>query len=196
MKISSDLMRPTDQDEASVELEVIRRAQIGDAEAVGWLYERYYLPIYRYFRIRIEDQDMAEDLAAEVFVRMIEHLPRYRAQGRPFLAWLYTIARNLLMDHYRAQPRAPLPLSVDSEREVGVGGELERIEAPAQWECIRRALGALTPDQQEVLLHRFLEGRSVEETARLMGKQLNAIKALQHRALAALRRRMEELGCL
>lgn len=124
MKISSDLMRPTDQDEASVELEVIRRAQIGDAEAVGWLYERYYLPIYRYFRIRIEDQDMAEDLAAEVFVRMIEHLPRYRAQGRPFLAWLYTIARNLLMDHYRVQPRAPLPLSVDSEREVGVGGSL------------------------------------------------------------------------
>ncbi len=190
------LARSVSQEETFIEPEMIRRAQAGDPEAVGWLYDRYYLSIYRYFRIRVDDQDTAEDLAAEVFVRMVEHLPRYQARGRPFLAWLYTIARHLLMDHYRAQPRAPAPLAVDSEREPGVEAEVEEIEARARWECVRRALRALTPDQQEVLLHRFLEGRSVEETAQLMGKQPNAIKALQHRALAALRRRMEEMGCL
>ncbi len=196
MKASFRVMHSIDREEDSIEAEAIRRAQAGDPEAVGWLYDRYYLPIYRYFRIRIENQEEAEDLTAEVFVRMIEHLPRYRAQGRPFLAWLYTIARNLLMDHYRAQPRVPLPLPADLEREMGTGEEFEQIEARARWECVRRALRALTHDQQEVLLHRFLEGRSVEETARLMGKQPNAIKALQHRALAALRRQMKELGCL
>ncbi|WP_376791566.1 sigma-70 family RNA polymerase sigma factor [Thermoflexus sp.] len=188
--------RSANWEEVSAELEAIRRAQAGDPEAVGWLYERYYLFIYRYLRIRVDDQDVAEDLAAEVFVRMIEHLPRYRVQGRPFLAWLYTIARNLVMDYYRARPHAPVPLPADPERKPGMGDELEKIEARAQWECVRRALQALTPEQQEVLLHRFLEGRSVEETARLMGKQPNAIKALQHRALASLRRRMEEMGCL
>lgn len=196
MKESPNPVHSGNREETSVELEAVRRAQTGDPEAVGWLYERYYLPVYRYFRIRVEDQDVAEDLAAEVFVRMMEHLPRYRAQGRPFLAWLYTIARNLLIDYYRARPRAPGPLPADPERKPEMGDELEKIEAQAQWECIRRALQALTPDQQEVLLHRFLEGRSVEETARLMGKQPNAIKALQHRALIALRRRMEEMGCL
>ncbi|GBD08523.1 ECF RNA polymerase sigma factor SigX [Candidatus Thermoflexus japonica] len=183
-------------EEAVLEPEMIRRAQGGDPEAVGWLYDRYYLPIYRYFRIRLEDQELAEDLTAEVFVRMVEHLPRYRARGRPFLAWLYTIARNLLMDHYRTQRRIPAGLLEDPERTPGVEEEIERIEAQAQWDCIRRAMQKLTPDQQDVLFHRFLEGRSVEETARLMGKQPNAIKALQHRALAALRRRMEEMGCV
>lgn len=185
-------MRVSELDEATA----LERAQAGDPEAVGWLYDRYYLPIYRYFRIRVEEQEVAEDLAAEVFVRMIEHLPRYRAQGRPFLAWLYTIARNLLTDYYRARPRAPDALPEDLERGPMAEDAFDEIEVRARWECLRRALRALTPDQQEVILHRFLEGRSVEETARLMGKQPNAIKALQHRALASLRRRMEELGCL
>ncbi|WP_448591717.1 RNA polymerase sigma factor [Thermoflexus hugenholtzii] len=177
-----------------VEAEVIRRAQAGDPEAVGWLYDRYYLSIYRYLRVRVESQEAAEDLAAEVFVRMIEHLPRYQARGRPFLAWLYTIARNLLTDYYRSQRWAPLDLP-DPERGRGDEGVMERIEARAQQDCLWRALRQLTPEQQEVLFHRFFEGRSVEETAQLMGKQPGAIKALQHRALAALRRRMEEMGC-
>lgn len=177
-----------------VEAEVIRRAQAGDPEAIGWLYDRYYLPIYRYLRVRVEDQEAAEDLAAEVFVRMIEHLPRYQSRGRPFLAWLYTIARNLLTDYYRSQRGAPLDLP-DPERERGDEGVMERIEVRAQQDCLWRALRQLTPEQQEVLFHRFFEGRSVEETAQLMGKQPGAIKALQHRALAALRRRMEEMGC-
>ncbi|MDT7949441.1 MULTISPECIES: sigma-70 family RNA polymerase sigma factor [Thermoflexus] len=177
-----------------VEAEVIRRAQAGDPEAIGWLYDRYYLPIYRYLRVRVEDQEAAEDLAAEVFVRMIEHLPRYQSRGRPFLAWLYTIARNLLTDYYRSQRWAPLDLP-DPERGRGDEGMMERIEARAEQDCLWRALRQLTPEQQEVLFHRFFEGRSVEETAQLMGKQPGAIRALQHRALAALRRRMEEMGC-
>jgi RNA polymerase sigma-70 factor (ECF subfamily) len=177
-----------------VEAEVIRRAQAGDPEAIGWLYDRYYLPIYRYLRVRVEDQEDAEDLAAEVFVRMIEHLPRYQSRGRPFLAWLYTIARNLLTDYYRSQRWAPLDLP-DPERGRGDEGMMERIEARAEQDCLWRALRQLTPEQQEVLFHRFFEGRSVEETAQLMGKQPGAIRALQHRALAALRRRMEEMGC-
>jgi len=196
MRESSEQVRSIDPRVASenVEAEVIRRAQAGDPEAVGWLYDRYYLSIYRYLRIRVESQEAAEDLAAEVFVRMIEHLPRYQARGRPFLAWLYTVARNLLTDYYRSQRGAPLDLP-DPERGRGDEGMMERIEARAQQDCLWRALRQLTPEQQEVLFHRFFEGRSVEETARLMGKQPGAIKALQHRALAALRRRMEEMGC-
>lgn len=196
MKMTPVPVHSVRPEEAAVEPEIIRRARGGDPEAVGWLYDRYYLPIYRYFRIRLEDQELAEDLTAEVFLRMLEHLPRYRAQGRPFLAWLYTIARNLLTDYYRAQPRTVATPLEDPERAPGVEEDIQRIEAQAQWDCIRRAMQRLTPDQQDVLFHRFLEGRSVEETARLMGKQPNAIKALQHRALAALRRRMEEMGCL
>lgn len=177
------------------EAAILRRAQTGDPEAVGWLYDRYYPSIYRYFRIRVADQGTAEDLAAEVFVRMVEHLPRYRAQGRPFLAWLYTIARHLLTDHYRAQPRAPGALPGDPERGPGVEAFIDHLEEQARHECLWAALRRLTTEQQEVILHRFFEGRSVEETAALMGKTPNAVKALQHRALAALRRWMERLGC-
>ncbi len=178
---------------AEDERDLIRRAQQGDREAFAILYDRHYTAIYNYFYYRLGDPEKAEDLTADLFVRMVEKIDRYRERGRPFLAWLYTIARNLLTDDYRRQrgemvPLDDLPLS-DGKNPVA---EVERHLAI---DCLRLALRYLTDEQQLVIIHRFLDKKPIADVAELLGKREGAIKALQHRALAALRRAIEKEGC-
>ncbi len=173
---------------------LIQRAQDGDEQAVTALYDRYYRAVYTYLALRLNDNDLAADLTGEVFVRMVAHLPRFRLQGRPLLAWLYTIARNLLTDHYRQQAR--IPTTVLNERLQAGGDSPEHLaEQSLASECLRRALAILKPAHQEVIILRFVEGRSLNEVAALLNKSTGAVKALQHRALAAMRRAIEKAGC-
>ncbi len=175
------------------ERDLVRRAQRGEREAFAALYDLHYQAIFNYFYYRLGDQERAEDLTADLFVRMVEKIDRYRDRGRPFLAWLYTIARNLLTDYYRRQkgqevPIDDLPLS-DGKSPVA------EVEHRLAVDCLRLALQHLTTEQQEVIIHRFLEKESISRVAELLGKTEGAIKALQHRALAALRRAIEKEGC-
>lgn len=176
------------------EQRLIQRAQTGDRQAFADLYERYQPAIYNYMYYRIDDPDCAEELTCEVFVRMVQNIQRYQNQGQPCLAWLYTIARNLRIDYYRQNGKAQM---VDLEDRLPDQEKslTETVEIHLKAECLKKVLPYLTEDQQFVVLAKFIEGRNNAEIALLMGKPESAIKSLQHRALATLRRAIEKVGC-
>ncbi|GAB4526621.1 MAG: sigma-70 family RNA polymerase sigma factor [Anaerolineales bacterium] len=178
------------------ERSMVRRAQQGDVDAFAALYRQYYDAIYTFLYYRTRDRALAEDLTADVFVRMIEKIATFRDTGRPFLAWLYTLARNHWVDATRRLKRAPewAPLAHELQTpahhapEVQAGRQL-------QAECIHRLLPHLTPEQQQVIALKFLQGYGNEEVAAALGKPVGAVKSLQHRALTTLKRLLEEEPC-
>jgi len=173
------------------EARLIRRAQQGDPAAFTEIYDRHQPAIYRYIYYRVGDVATAEDLTSEVFVRLVEGIDRFVYRGRPLLAWLYTIARNLVTDHRRRTGQATmLPLD---EQLVAEAGDLEQAaERGLAQRRLAAALVHLTEDQRQVIVLKFIEGLDNEETARILGKSVGAVKSLQHRALAALRRILEK----
>jgi RNA polymerase sigma-70 factor (ECF subfamily) len=137
---------------------------------------------------RVGNAALAEELTADVFVRMVERLHTYREQGRPILAWLYTIAHNRVIDHQRRQARQQwLPL--DEALEAGEdAGPHQAAEARENRANLLVALETLTEAQRQVVLLKFMEDRSNAEIAAILGKDEGSVKSLQHRALASLRR--------
>lgn len=160
-----------------------------DRDAWQSLFERYYEKMRRFAYLRTGDSTAAEEIAAEVFVAAAKGIGRYRDTGAPFAAWLYRIARNLTADHLERRRRRPVVELEASSLESGAWDGA--VEDAAD---IARALAALTREQQEVLVLRFFGDCSLEETAVAMGKKTGAIKVLQHRALAAMRRQMTQGG--
>jgi RNA polymerase sigma-70 factor (ECF subfamily) len=173
--------------EADEEPMLIRRAKAGDPEAFAQIYDRCQPAIYRYILFRVNDGALAEDLTGEVFVRLVEKIDHFRYRGRPILAWLYTIARNLLNDHYRrASNSATVPL--DPGPAAAIADHRWSASTSLTRETLAAALDSLTEDQRQVILLKFVEGYENADVARLMQKPVGAVKSLQHRALAALRR--------
>ncbi len=183
--------RPIHEDEAAI----VRRAQAGERAAFARLYDRYQPAVFTYLFYRLGDQASAEEMTSEVFVRMVEKIDSYIPNGRPLLAWLYTIARNLRADHFRQNGQATL-LPLD-ERLPSEGEDPSRaVEGSLANECLQKAIRFLTEEQRQVVIAKFIEGRSNAEVAKLLDKPEGAIKSLQHRALAALRRVLEQEGCV
>ena len=172
------------------ETRLVQRAKEGDPAAFAELYDRYQPAIYRYIFYRVDDTATAEDLTSEVFVRLVERIDRFTYRGRPLLAWLYTIARNLVMDHHRRAGRS-VPLSPDASEVADVPAPEETAEDALRQQQLAAALSCITEDQCDVILLKFIEGLDNETVAHMLGKSVGAVKALQHRALAALRRVME-----
>lgn len=190
------LVKEGEREDMTEERELIARAKQGDQQAVGELYDRHYDAVYQYIYYRITDKGFAEDLTADVFIRMLDHLDSYQSRGRPFLAWLYTIARNLVIDHYREGEKEPaLPL-----KEELLSGEMGRpkavVERRETTACFTRAFHHLTELQRDVLHNRFIEQRTTRETAQLLEKSREAVRALQYRALIALKTALDEEDCL
>lgn len=172
----------------------LRQAQRGDAEAFAELYRAHVQAIFRYIMHRISDPHLAEDLTADVFTRALQGLANYQDQGKPFVAWLYRIAQARVIDHYRRSGRRPVESDVEAEP-IPVDANMDEAMLRRQAaRALRAAIGELTGDQQQVIILRFIEGYRVEAIAELMGKQPNAIKALQHRALRTLASRLERSG--
>jgi RNA polymerase sigma-70 factor (ECF subfamily) len=172
------------------EAKLVSGAQAGDSEAFGRLYRAYVQAIHRYLFLRLSDTSLAEDLTAEVFLRAVDGLPRYIQRGLPFGAWLFRIARDRLVDYYRQsarRPRAELDDSLPSDLPEPSDSAVDSETA----ETLREALAELTDEQRDVIQFRFMEEWSLEETARVMNKSVNAVKALQHRALNVLNRFMK-----
>lgn len=169
------------------EARLVERAKQGDSSAIGEIYERHHTAVYRYIYYRVSDEPLAEDLTATVFVRMVESIDRFRYRGRPLLTWLYTIARNAVIDHHRRDALAStIPLD---ERVLEGGQSVERaLDRALTRQRLAEAMNCLTEDQRQVILLKFIEGLSNDEAARILGKTIGAIKSLQHRALAALER--------
>lgn len=170
---------------------LLRRAKQFDEEALGAIYDQYAPMVYAYIYRRVGDAMVAENLVGEVFVRMLDAIRSEQAWRTSFTGWLYRIAHNLIVDYHRRQPdEAPLQLedgrlASDRDPESALG---EKISC----QRLLAAVQELTWEQQEVLVLRFGEGLKTREVAEVMGKSVSAVEGLQHRGLAALRRRMEE----
>jgi RNA polymerase sigma-70 factor, ECF subfamily len=170
--------------------ELIARARRGDREAFADLYQRYLPMIYAYVRARVFDDHDAEDLTEQVFLRAYESLHRYRRRGWPYSAFLYRIARNLLVDHIR-RARPELPVDVAEARGDGASSADEVIIQREERRRLRSALDRLPQDYQEVIRLRLLLALPTATAAVWMGRSEGAVRVLLFRAMQALRR---ELG--
>ncbi len=180
-------------------LELVQRAQAGDVAAFGELYDRYVGEVHRYIAYRVRGRALAEDLTSEAFTRALHRLETFQHQGRDVGAWLVTIARNLVADHYKSS-RYRLELVTDDVA-ASVGPQLEdgpesvvldRMRTATLLDAVRR----LRPEQQECIALRFLQGLSVAETGQVMGKNDAAVRQLQHRAVRTLGRLLPRDGDL
>ena len=166
---------------------MVARAQQGDAEAFGELYDHYVTMVHRYVYHRVGDRVLAEDVTSETFVRALRRIDSLSFQGRDVGAWLITIARNLVLDHvkssrYRLEVTTADMRDADRSTEGPEDAVLAHLTNAQLLACVKQ----LGSEQQECIVLRFLHGLSVSETAAIMGKKDGAIKALQHRAVRRL----------
>ena len=175
--------------ELATVMDIVARAQSGDGDAFGELYDRYVDVVYRYIYYRVSNVPLAEDLTSETFIRALRRISSYTWQGRDFGAWLVTIARNLIADHFKSG-RYRLEVATSDLVEAGADrreeGPENEVLASITNDALLEAVKALGAEQQECISLRFLQGLSVSETAAIMGKKDGAIKALQHRAVRRL----------
>src|SRR5690349_1596084 len=169
--------------------ELVVRAKAGDHSAFTQIYERYAPAIYRYIYYRIGEVELAEDLQAEVFLRMFEGLQRYEDRGWPISAWLYRIARDRTIDIIRRRRnRQHVPLEAWGG---SCDGPEHNVTRQLEYEELRHTLNDLTDDQREVIQMRFLGEMSIQEVAQTLGRTEGSVKALQHRGLQSLARRLQ-----
>lgn len=168
---------------------LVEQASRRDAAAFTQLYDAFVDGIFRYVYFKTGHRTAAEDITAQVFLKAWEAIDHYRWTDRPFAAWLYRIAHNLVVDHFRSsQPTVDLD-QVYSLEEGGTPLD-EIVEQHLTFRALERMLKRLTPEQQQVILLRFMDGYDTLETARIMGKTGGAVRTLQHRALKTLHRIM------
>jgi RNA polymerase sigma-70 factor (ECF subfamily) len=181
-------------DEPSVVALVDRVVASRDANAFGELYDRFVERVYRYLYFRTGSHPEAEDLTEQVFLKAWEAIGRYRWQGRPFLAWLYRLAHNAHIDYVRS--KKPATSLSNDERPIEVPSPTASVELARTLDAdvLSRALSQLTPDQQQVIIMKFIEGYDNEHIAQTMDKREGAVRALQMRALLSLRRLLESQG--
>lgn len=171
----------------------VRLAQDGDTEAFGRLYERFQPEIVRYLTHRTGNPDLADDLAQQVFLKAWRAIPRYRDRGYPFRSWLYRIAHNQMVDHYRTERYTSDLEGVDPSEQSQAE---ERVLQRELHERLRFALDRLSEDHRQVLVMRFLMEKSAREIGEVMGRKEVTVRGLQLRALRALRREITAMGGL
>ncbi len=159
--------------------------------ALGVIYDQYVDRI-SYIYHRVGQPDIAEDLTGQVFMRMLEAVQGGRGWRSSFSGWLYRIAHNLVIDHYRRRKRATfVDLEDAAPVQAQTGDPVRFSETQYERERLRSALAKLTDEQAQVISLRFLEDPSIAEVAEMLDKTEGAVKALQYRAVLALRRVME-----
>jgi RNA polymerase sigma-70 factor, ECF subfamily len=175
------------------EHQALNRLQRLDSQAIGAIYDQYFSEVYRYVRYRINDDTAAEDIASDVFVRLLEAAQKKQGPQSSLKGWLIATASHAVNDHLRRQYRRPVEALSDAlpDRSSSVHSEVDSRE---QNRMVQSAYAQLTPEQQHVLALRFGQGYSIEETAAHLQKNINAVKALQFRALASLQRQIGEVN--
>lgn len=169
---------------------LLERVQDYDAAALGEIYDRYAGRIYNYIYYRLGDAHLAEDLTGTVFAKMLEAIQTSKSWNVSFSGWLYRIAHNLVVDHFRRNQQvrgAPL----DERLVAGDQDPVRTVERRLENDRLRLAITQLTEEQAQVITLKFVEGLTNAEVARIMDKTEGAIKSLQFRALASLRRILE-----
>ncbi|MDD5146713.1 MAG: RNA polymerase sigma factor [Candidatus Pacebacteria bacterium] len=174
---------------------LVEQAKQGDEAAFSYLYEYYLSPIYRFVFFRVKSHQEAEDLAQTVFIKAWNNLGSYQKQpGASFGSWLYTIARNSVIDFWKKRKEIFLDdnlLDVLNKKETG-GQENEHLERKEKWEILQKALEILSVEQQEVMILKLINGLSNREISQMVGKNEAAIRQLQYRALKALKQYLKD----
>jgi RNA polymerase sigma-70 factor, ECF subfamily len=169
---------------------LVSRAQEGDRDALEELYLIHFDRIYGYLHMSVGNRHDAEDLTTQTFLKMLESIGKFRWRSAPFSAWLFRIAHNLAMDHFRAarrwQPEEEPPEPADAEEPSAEQGALEAIGRESMLELIER----LSHEQKQVLTLKFVFSFSNAEVATILGKTEGAVKSLQHRALVSLQKQL------
>lgn len=164
-----------------------------DSQAISAIYDQYFPEVYRYVRYRINDDAVAEDIASDVFVRLLEAARKKQGPQSSLKGWLIATASHAVNDHHRRQYRRPVEALSDSMPDHATSVH-SAVDAREQNRMVRSAYAQLTSEQQHVLALRFGQGYSLEETAAHLKKNINAVKALQFRALASLQRQIGEVN--
>lgn len=161
-------------------------------QVISVVYDRYFPDVYRYVYFRLGDQQLAEDIASDVFVRLLEAVKSRGGPNTNLKGWLISTASNVVADHLRRKYRRPTE-ALSDEMPDFVSSITDEIDHRQKADSVRQAYAQLTEEQQHVLSLRFGEGYSLEETADLLNKKVNAVKALQFRAIASLQRLIGEV---
>ena len=169
----------------------MHQAKSGDGEAFTRLYDGYVERIYRYVYFRVSDDTATEDLVSQVFLKAWQNLDRYKIGGSPFVAWLYTIARNQVIDHYRSK-REMVSLEEAANLPADTENPDEQVQLRFDLEAMRDALQLLSADQQQVLILKYIAGLPNPDIARIMNKQEGTIRGLQMRGLQVLAKHMHQ----
>jgi len=172
---------------------LLERAREYDAQALAEIYDRYAESIYRYAYRYVGDAEQAEDLTSEVFLKLLQVLGTRRAPRQQLQGWLYRVARNLAIDWYRQRAKG-VQYSLEEELTPDGGTPPTWLEQQELQDELREAIRQLTPEQQEVIVLRFGEGRKISEVGRMMGKSEGSVKVMQYRAINRLRKLLEEKG--
>ncbi|TSC60593.1 MAG: RNA polymerase sigma-70 factor, ECF subfamily [Parcubacteria group bacterium LiPW_15] len=173
------------------EEKIVALAIGGDPKAFGTLYDHYQPQIYRFLFLKVAGREEAEDLTHQVFLNAWLGIPRYKHRGYPFSSWLYQIARNQVVDHYRARRETVSLEETDPEAFADKFSEGD-LDKNLEVERVMAVIRDLKQEYQDVLILRFVEDLSVKEVASTMDKSEGAIKLLQHRALRVLREKLGE----
>ena len=169
------------------EKDIIERAIKGEAEAFGLLYDSYQPQIYRFIYLKVSHREEAEDLTHQVFLNAWQKINNYAFRGFPFSSWLYQIARNQVIDHYRVK-KIVINIEEDEVADTETETIAELIDKNLGVEKIRTIIGRLNPSHQDVIILRFIEDFSPKETAQILGRSETAVKLLQHRAIKNLKK--------
>jgi RNA polymerase sigma-70 factor (ECF subfamily) len=179
------------QEHSAVALQGQDRAQQDTADLAS-LFEQYYDRIARYIAVRVGNRDAAEDMAGEVFLRAVESADSLASRDVPVQAWLFRVAHNLVVDHYRRNARRPVVAIDDAMEIAGATNLANEVELSMEMERVSAVMDQLNAGQQEVIALRFMGGLSSEEAGAAMGRTNGAIRELQRTALKALRALLSE----
>ncbi len=175
------------------ELKLIKQAQAGESEAFGSIYD-YYLPkIYRFVLLKVSEKEEAEDITHQVFLKAWTSLDSYKHRNLPFSSWLYKIAKNAIIDHYR---RNRLTLNIEDEETNEVlivkNDILSELDLKSDIAEIYKCLAELKNIEQEVVMMRFVDDLPIKEVAAALQKSEGAVKLIQHRAINALKEKLSK----
>lgn len=179
--------------EASRLRALVDLAKQGDSDAFGQLYDHYVTGIFRFIYHRVSSRQLAEDLTSETFVRGLRAIQRFNWQGKDFGAWLTTIARNLIADHYKSsRSRLEVVTETVPEGATQASGPEHEVLSHISNEILFDAVKSLPAEQRDCILMRFMQGLSIAQTAAALGRSEGAVKQLQLRAVRSLAKTLPE----
>jgi len=172
------------------EEQLIKSAVGGDSSAFGSLYDRYQPAIYRFIVVKVGSREEAEDITHHVFLSAWQKVSTYKHRGHPFSSWLYQIARNLVIDHYRAKKDDISLDKLDPDSSIIPAVAQLDLSVKLQLDKVHRAIAELKAEHQDVIILRFVEDLPLKEVAAILKKSEGAIKLAQHRAIKELKKKL------